>query len=431
LALSSLANKYIPTLKEEQREYMQAAEAEATELAALTAPVKLSFASQIYDPGSVNYTKIPPRDFMFAELILGKYISVLQGPGGAGKSVMSIVIAISVALGMELIPGMEVKRARNVLMLNNEDDEDELNRRIEAVCLNYEIDPRRLSERFFVRSGYEHPAVFSKISPDGQVVETEQVEALVEFCLDNRIDFITADPLISLHGSNENDNAEMDGVVKIFRNICARTKAAMMIMAHTRKMGKDSEAGAGDPEAMRGASSLKDGGRITFSLARMSRENAKVRSIPWERANNLVRMDDGKKNLTELDAETKWFRLSGVEVTNGEFVGVPTSFDVEEITKREDDKEEIRMTGEKWAAQIEAVLDDAQRSANQFFYTTIKGRLVETTDYKKSSVADFAGLLSTDSNKPTLVHDDAKVIEYWSEKAGKLTAPWIIHRRVL
>jgi RecA-family ATPase len=272
----------------------------------------------MFDASDFDSSAIPLRDFVYAELLLGGYVTVCAGPGGTGKSVLSIVMAVSVALGRELIPGYKMKRARNVLMLNNEDDKYELQRRITAVCACYDIDLRELENRLWVRSGYSYPAMVASIGPDKRVKATPEVELIIDFCKANHVDLIICDPFISTHNVNENDNVEMNMVVQIFKHICAQTNAAVLLIAHTKKLGRDTEAGAGDPESGRGASSVKDAGRITFTLARMSREHAKVRGITWQIANNLVRMDDGKKNLTPMDPDTKWFRLTEAIIPNGE-----------------------------------------------------------------------------------------------------------------
>lgn len=74
-------------------------------------------ADEIYSATDIDISAIPPRDWVYDELALSGYITTVIAPGGTGKSVLTIVMAISVALGRELIDGLTVPQARNVLLL--------------------------------------------------------------------------------------------------------------------------------------------------------------------------------------------------------------------------------------------------------------------------------------------------------------------------
>lgn len=64
-------------------------------------------------------------------LLLG-YITQLIAPPGVGKSMFGLLLAVMVALGRPLIP-RELERQANVLVINNEDDMDEMNRRLAGI----------------------------------------------------------------------------------------------------------------------------------------------------------------------------------------------------------------------------------------------------------------------------------------------------------
>jgi len=394
----------------------------------LDEPVTNSFSSMVYSASDINADEIPQRDWVYGYDLLTGYLTAVVAPGGTGKSMFSLVVAISVAIGKELLPGKRVPKRRNVLVINNEDDKAELDRRISGICQEYKINSEELQGSLHVISGYEVSVILARIR-NNMVDAAPHTNELIEFCIDSEIGLIICDPYVSLHDIPENDNTSQNEVVKVLRSICAQTKVALMIVAHTRKMGSDSEAHAGDAESMRGASAIKDGARIVTTLARMSKTTATKLGIPWETGNTLVRFDDAKKNLSALCDSESWFRLKSVQILSGDTVGVPVPFDIE--AARLEHAVEGQVTGPKWAAVIERCLTEELKGCESFKYADVKAPLIASSEFQRSKVEEHVHLLSSDPETPTLVPDERSIIEYWAEKGGTKTAPWIIHRKVV
>jgi hypothetical protein len=381
--------------------------------------------SEIYDASQIDPYSIAQRDFVYGNLLLSGYITTLISPGGVGKSTLSLTMAISVALGRKLLDEYEVPKSRNVLLLNNEDDKDELSRRIAAICGFYGISLSELKGKLFVRSGYEKPVMV--VSDNGHgAEEAEHFSHLVEFCQENEVGVIVADPYVSFHNLAENDNALQNLVVKGFRKLCHQTQASMLLVVHTRKGGGDSEAHAGDAEHLRGASSIKDGARIAFTTARMSSNTAKDLGIPKEIANSLVRIDDAKMNFSKMDAEAIWINMASYKLPNGDWVGVPQSFD---ITPHIQEDTEDAMTATRWAEFVhKSWADDLPQEQVQ--YTNLRSRVMKTSSLGRASCDDYLTLLSQNEKKPTTIRLNGTYWHYWINKeSDKKTAPWMISRQ--
>lgn len=69
-------------------------------------------------------------------------------------------------------------------------------------------------------------------------------------------------------------------------------------------------------ETSRGASSLIDAARIGQTLTPMSREEADMYQVLEEERRRLIRLDDGKLNLS-LKADPTWYRLASINIGNG------------------------------------------------------------------------------------------------------------------
>lgn len=386
-----------------------------------------NIANDVYSPASIIAEDIPPRDWVYAHLMLSGYISALVAPGGTGKSLFTLVMAVSVALGRSLVNGHEVAKARNVLILNNEDDQNELNRRIAAVCSFYNIHLSELEGKLFLRSGYEYPVVVARTGVVKNVSPTPHRDALIELIKKHNIELVIADPYVSFHEVAENDNMLQNEVIKVFRNICAKTGVAILLVAHTKKLGGDSESHAGDAESMRGATAVKDGARIAFTLARMSKKTAKDWGIDWQMGNRLIRLDDAKKNLSLKGDEATWFRMASHQLPNGDWVDVPETINIEPFIDAATQKNEVKMNGHTLADQIERVSFNLN-NRNEFMYSDIKTRLMVATDLGKSTIESYVTLLSQDQNRPTRIKVGDRIIDYWTSKETGRTSPWIVHR---
>src|SRR5262245_49331224 len=90
--------------------------------------------------------------------------------------------------------------------------------------------------------------------------------------MDKQIDVFMADPLITLHGTNESDNGRMDQVMRILSGIADATDVAMDFSHHTRELASsENEATAADA---RGASAIHDAVRYLEMLNVMSSSEA-------------------------------------------------------------------------------------------------------------------------------------------------------------
>jgi hypothetical protein len=73
----------------------------------------------------------------------------------------------------------------------------------------------------------------------------------------------------------------------------------------------------GDAEAGRGASGIKDAGRLVYTLTRMSEDEAANFAISQEDRYAYVRLDSAKVNLAPGAGHATWFRLVNVPLNNG------------------------------------------------------------------------------------------------------------------
>ena len=281
--------------------------------------------------GKIDAYSLPVREWVVGRRLQRGFITAMFAPGGVSKSMFSLLSAFSVASG-ESYTGESLHRQGKVWIINNEDDESEQLRRLAGIAKHHEIDDIVLNN-ISLSCGYGNPYVTSTVDKDGNVVHHPNAEKIIAEAKANKVNYIIIDPFISIHQSDENDNNSIQKAVDVLKHIAKEANVAIELVHHTRKAagGKESEEHAGNADAGRGASSLKDACRVVTTLARMSKKTSKELSIDYEEEGRLlVRLDIGKGNYSGPPESASWFKQVSVDIGNGDTVGVHEVFDMDE-----------------------------------------------------------------------------------------------------
>lgn len=291
----------------------------------------LPFDPRTYD--DIDAATIPQRPWIIRNLLLRGYMTEIIAPPGIGKSVLSVSIAMSVATGHPLLV-RDVVEAGPALVINNEDDDDEIDRRVAAIVQRFDVPRHLVNGNLWIQSGYEAPFRIAYTDDSDTVTATSVRADIVAFCLEHDVRVVVADPFVSTHDAEENSNTAIEQVAAIYRGIAKEANVAIMLVHHARK-ASSGEAQAGDMESGRGASALTGAARVIYTLARMSKETAQEWGVDWEsQGSRMFRFDNAKTNFSPRDAEADWFEIESVQIGNGDWVGVPVRFDASEIKER-------------------------------------------------------------------------------------------------
>ncbi len=255
---------------------------------------------------------LPRREFAFGRHFIRKYVSVTVAPGGLGKTANSIVEALAMASGKAL-NGVKPPRRLKVWLFNVEDPRDELERRIMAACIHFNLKPEDIDGHLFLDSGREQELVVAIDDKKGVKIQEPIVEAVAETILANGIDVMIVDPFVSTHQVNENDNGAIDKVAKLWAQIADYTNCSIDIVHHLRKVS-DREATVEDA---RGAVALIGAARSVRVLNRMSEAQANEAGIPGMERFGYFSITYGKSNLTPLSHRLDWRHIESVALGNG------------------------------------------------------------------------------------------------------------------
>lgn len=266
---------------------------------------------------------LEPRQWIYGRHYLRRFVSVLASPGGIGKTSLQIVEALAIATGKPLL-GERVEQQCNVWLVNLEDPIDEMQRRILAAMQHYGITPDEVRGKFFMDAGREFSLKFAKQDKNGFHANTALVEYLAAQIPAREIGTVFIDPFVSTHDVNENDNGAINAVVDQIRRLADETNTAWGLVHHTRKTNGEEV----NIESVRGAGSLISAARAARVINKVSPDMAAQLGIPPHDAKGLFRVDDGKANLAPPQDSATYRRMLGVQIANGEWVGVAAPFDL-------------------------------------------------------------------------------------------------------
>lgn len=262
---------------------------------------------------------LPRREFAFGTHYIRKYVSVTVSPGGLGKTSNSIAEALSMTSGKQFLGTKPPQRMR-VWLFNAEDPRDEMERRIMAACLHYNLKPKDVDGNLFLDTGREQELVVAiDDRRSGVRIQVPIVEAVVEQIKRNSIDVMIVDPFVSTHQVNENDNGAIDKVAKLWAHIADRTNCSIDVVHHLRKVS-DREATVEDA---RGAVALIGAARSVRVLNRMSEDQATQAGIADTDRYSYFNIHQGKSNLTKMSGAMDWRKLESVPLGNGRGLAKP------------------------------------------------------------------------------------------------------------
>lgn len=186
----------------------------------------------------------------YIPLIKGAY-NVLAGRGGSGKSAVALK---SLLLWLKCNPN------KKGLAFFTEDGIEEIKARTEIICNNSRLDIKLMDRIDFICLDNDDRIKWIESSKTGYKITEDYIASVIEYCLDNKIEYIILDPLKRFHRLSENSNDDMDVLVRdIFTKIAVDTKAVVLVLHHGTK---------GEQGGARGASTITDSARIAWMVGR-------------------------------------------------------------------------------------------------------------------------------------------------------------------
>jgi hypothetical protein len=250
---------------------------------------------------------IPRRPWVAPPYLMRRQITLLHGPGGASKSLITVYWAIALVLGRPF-GRLDPIGPKRVLLANFEDDEDEQKRRISAALDYFGATPADLAGKLRrVYLGKKSDATMFTLSLLGQVTTTTPWEAFLWHCKTFRPDVVSLDPFIAVNAAGESNNEAMRRVMTIFRTSMLMPFECAFLLAHHDVKGSDDDT-ASETASARGAGDITNAVRFELAVRRMTSSQAESFGIEPDKRTPFFRLgsEDSKRNYA-APAAAEWF----------------------------------------------------------------------------------------------------------------------------
>jgi hypothetical protein len=262
--------------------------------------------------------EIPTRPWIARGYLMRGAVTVLSGPGSAGKSSLVCAWAAALTLGRDY-HAMRLTAPARVIVYNVEDDASEQQRRMSAALRQFDATPYSADGNLII-VGPNRVGTLLTMNRDGSLlVNTPVMDELDEMVAEFRPDVIFLDPFVELHDAEENDNTAVRAVMARLRSIATLNKCSVCVLHHSRK----GVATPGDPDSLRGASAIVGAARVALTINIMTDEEAAAFGLPKDTRRNYFRLDGAKSNYAPIhDAE--WFERVEHQLDNSDGVAAAT-----------------------------------------------------------------------------------------------------------
>ena len=261
------------------------------------------------------------RRWIAPRYLLRGAVHMLAAPGSAGKSSLMVAWTCALALGVAF-SGLRPYQPCCVITFNVEDDGSEQQRRFSAALKQFNAKPADLAGKV-IRMGPIGAGSLIRVDQLTKKAEfTPLMRTIDDLCTEHKPDVLILDPMVELHDCDENDNTGLRMVMALLRSFAIKHDLALVILHHSRKA---TNGAAGDPDSLRGASSIVGAARIVLTLQVMTEEDANKLNIPIAERRSYFRLDSAKANYAAT-GDAEWFRLVEYKLANGDLVAAAEPF---------------------------------------------------------------------------------------------------------
>lgn len=197
--------------------------------------------SRFYSAATLDGQVVPEREWLVQDVFPLNTVTLLNGDGGTGKSLVALQLAYAVATGSAWL-GREVM-AGGAMFISAEDDEAELHRRLADVVRASNGTFANL-DRLTLRSLAGEDALLAVLDRASGVLSPSSLidELDARLAAESPV-VLVLDTLADLFPGNENDRAHARQFIGLLRGLAIRHGCAVVLLAHPSLAGLNSGSG--------------------------------------------------------------------------------------------------------------------------------------------------------------------------------------------
>lgn len=170
-------------------------------------------------------SSVAQRPWVIQSLWAASAVGLIGGPPKAGKTLLALDFAVSVASGTPSLGTFPVHDPGPVLLYLAEDSLHSARTRIEGLCTQRGLHLGRLD-------------LYLLDTPSLLLDRQDDVDRLFATVAKHKPRLLVLDPLVRLHRSNENDAGEISAILGQLRLLQRTHQTAVVLVHHARKNGR-------------------------------------------------------------------------------------------------------------------------------------------------------------------------------------------------
>lgn len=217
------------------------------EIPRLVTSAQEKYAPQAAEPARVELPEVPladigtappePQEWLWDGYVPAGHVTLLAGHGGAGKSLLGLMLATAAALGLDFL-GRKVERVR-VLFFSAEDGAKVIRRRAASICRAWGIEPAALDGWLHAIDASELDAALFAEQRAGGVrtgALTPTYDALAEYIGQRGIRFVVVDNASDVFDADEIARSLVRQFMRHLRRLVVASDGAVLLLAHVDKL---------------------------------------------------------------------------------------------------------------------------------------------------------------------------------------------------
>lgn len=177
----------------------------------------------------------PPQRFRIEFIVPVGVLTLLAANGGAGKSMLALLAAVCVAMGLPFM-GKKVERGR-VVFYSAEDAKGVIRRRLMRICKYLSVNPSSLAENLKIYDRTGNPVLFHEVNIGGvkKGAPTDEYKTLHTYIKRHRADLVIIDNASDTFEANENERIRVREFIRSLVQLVEDTNGSVLLLAHVDK----------------------------------------------------------------------------------------------------------------------------------------------------------------------------------------------------
>ena len=193
------------------------------------------------DIGAWAEREPPEREWAVYERFPLRNVSLLSGEGATGKSILIMQFGAAHVLAKDC--ALTLPKPGPFLYFNAEDEEPELERRLNAIAEHYGASVAELKRDYHIVARAGQNAVLGYPDRSGLIRPTPLFDTLKAAACSIKPKLIALDTSADTFGGNENDRSQVRQFVSLLRGLAIESNSGVLICAHPSLTGINSGTG--------------------------------------------------------------------------------------------------------------------------------------------------------------------------------------------